>query len=64
MFGLKSRPVRRVEPAADYRLAAAIQRSEHAFLTAQAAENRGDYSVAEHFLEVAIREEANAFPQT
>lgn len=64
MFGLKPRPTRRAEPAADYRLAAAIQRSEFAFQTAQAAEQRGDTSVAEHFLEVAIREEANAFQQT
>jgi hypothetical protein len=44
-----------------YRLEAAIQRSEFAFQTAEAAERNGNTANAEHFLEVAIREEAAAF---
>lgn len=47
--------------APSYKLEVAIQRSEFAFQTAEAAERRGDTANAEHFLEVAIREEAAAF---
>jgi len=51
----------KVPTAPGYKLEAAIQRSEFAFQTAEAAERRGDTANAEHFLEVAVREEASAF---
>ncbi len=44
-----------------FRFEIAYQRSEFAFQTAEAAERRGDTANAEHFLEVAVREEASAF---
>lgn len=44
-----------------FRFEIAYQRSEFAFQTAEAAERRGDTVGRDHFLEVAIREEAAAF---
>ena len=57
----KRNPPGKVPMAPMFRFEIAYQRSEFAFQTAEAAERRGDTSSAEHFLEVAIREEAAAF---
>ncbi len=56
----KNSPTSKAPLLSAYRLEAGIQRSEFAFQTAEAAERRGDTASAEHFLEVAIREEAAA----
>jgi hypothetical protein len=60
MFPFKKK-VDKVPMAPMFRFEIAYQRSEFAFQTAEAAERRGDTANAEHFLEVAVREEASAF---
>lgn len=45
----------------EYRFNEAYSRSESAFLSAQDAEKKGDEAGAEHFLNIAVREESKAF---